>query len=114
MDSLRKAVISQINDLHKANPDLIVGLVSFNGEVQLYADGSNSEPVTFSGCSFTEMSKAFEFAQQIANTNMKKSIKEASQNLINHINKLDENGLTVLGPALVSAVGLAATNGGLS
>mmetsp|Transcript_20686 Transcript_20686/g.19698 ORF Transcript_20686/g.19698 Transcript_20686/m.19698 type:complete len:124 (+) Transcript_20686:1161-1532(+) len=87
-------------------PDRKIGIVTFNGEVNVLGDGSKN-PHTIAG----DKLKDFNFLQEspilLAKEYLSKSIKDTAKQLTAKLLALEETGPTALGPALLTSIQLA-------
>ena len=113
------ALSNQISLLCKHHPKRRVGLVSFASEVTLHGDCTSAVPVTLAGDQLDSAdllqqklkSVFFENGDDVMSLQpISKSYKGIQTRLLS----LKENGQTALGPALVSAVGIASQCDGSS
>jgi len=103
LQCVQAAVDHQIELMHKKDPNGHVAVVTFNNEVCLIGDGLQA-PVTLAG------DKLWDYDQVLAagkDFPLGATIKEGAETLRSKVFSLNENGATALGPALLSAVGMA-------
>ncbi len=86
-----------------------VGLITFNNELTLYGDGS-AAPVTVAGDKLSDQSALQAIGAQYQG--LKAGIGQVKNTLTKKLWDLKEGGQTALGPALVTAVAMAAEKRG--
>ena len=103
---MQAAIESQFTDMVQGADQRKVGVVTFNGEVQIIGDGTQ-DPEIIAGDKLMN----FEYLEE----NGKKQGKDAMQNLIKEtkpflsekLMKIEETGPTALGPAALTAIAMA-------
>jgi len=103
---VQAAIESQFTDMVQGADQRKVGVVTFNGEVQIIGDGTQ-DPEIIAGDKLMN----FEYLEE----NGKKQGKDAMQNLIKEtkpflsekLMKIEETGPTALGPAALTAIAMA-------
>lgn len=108
LDSVRKAVIAQIDLFHSQYPNKKLGIVTFSDDVQVIGDGT-IEPVTITGDKLDNYDELEKVGTEIA---MKHGISTTKVPLIKQLSGLEEQGGTALGPALLISVAMAAKQPG--
>ncbi|CAD8109937.1 unnamed protein product [Paramecium primaurelia] len=103
---LLTAIEQQIKMLKQQNPEIVVGLVTFNNEVVVYGDGSQ-QPIKFSEQQLYQEVQMRTVLSGCAKQMMQNPITKQADKLINVCQQLQDNGQTALGPALISALELA-------
>jgi hypothetical protein len=92
--------------MQKNNPDRKLGLVTFNNEVTIIGDGTK-DPVTITGDKLFDHDFLLKNGVDSSSTLFSKSIKETKPHLQKKLMSLEETGSTALGPAVLTAIGLA-------
>jgi hypothetical protein len=116
LQCVQAAVDAQLKMLEKDHPDWTVGLITFNSDVTIYADGSK-EPQVIAGSRLDNWEECIArtstiFAENVFNTNG--NISTQHEHLSKKLWAVEEKGPTALGPAVLAAVELASklkTNG---
>ena len=87
-------------------PDRKVGIVQFNDEVSIIGDGINA-PSIVAGDKLLNYEFLLENGINEGNQRMQKNIKETKPLIQEKLMSIEETGPTALGPALVTAIGMA-------
>lgn len=103
---VQAAIEAQLIDMKNEKSTRKVGLVSFNGDVNIIGDGSQVSQV-ISGDKLNNYEYLLENGQKIAKTHMQQSIDTTEKQLNEKLFSLEETGPTALGPAVVSAISIA-------
>jgi len=98
------AIESQLTELKKVDPLKKVGFVTFNNEVTVIGDSKN-ETVSIVGDKLYNKEAVI---NSLENFKLIDPIALSFDNLITNLNKTEAKGQTALGPALVSALDVAA------
>jgi hypothetical protein len=106
LQCVQAAIEAQLIDMKAEKSKRKVGLVSFNGDVQVIGDGSQV-PLTISGDKLTDYAWLLENGQKVAKTHMTQGIDKTEAQLNEKLFALEETGPTALGPAVVSAIAMA-------
>lgn len=106
LQCVQSAIDSQLESMHKNNPDRKIGLVTFNSEVSIIGDGSGA-PTTIAGDKLHNYEFLLANGVSSAATQFKKSIKETKAHLQQKLMALEETGPTALGPAVLTSIALA-------
>jgi hypothetical protein len=106
LQCVQSAIDSQLGEMKKNNPDRKIGLVTFNNEVTVIGDGTK-EPVIVTGDKLQSYEFLLKNGVETASTLLQKQIKDTLPHLHDKLMKLEENGSTALGPAVLTSVGLA-------
>ncbi|XP_064628238.1 circularly permutated Ras protein 1-like [Lineus longissimus] len=104
LQAMQAAVDFQIGEMAKEHPNRRVALISFNNEVNVIGDGSETE-ITIAGDKLTQKETLFQLASEL---NLPQAVKASRQILGEKVFSLEEGGSTALGPALVISVAMAA------
>lgn len=88
-------------------PERKLGIVTFNHEVTIIGDGSK-DPSVIAGDKLYNYDFLMENGSTLGSSLMQKKIKDTSAILSQKIMSLEETGPTALGPALASAIAMAA------
>jgi ribosomal protein S26 len=106
LQCVQAAIEAQLIDMRAEQSKRKVGLVSFNGDVNIIGDGSQV-PQTISGDKLKDYNYLLENGQKVAGTHMQKGIDETESQLNEKLFSMEETGPTALGPAVVSAIAMA-------
>ncbi|CAI2386334.1 unnamed protein product [Moneuplotes crassus] len=106
LQCVQAAIEAQLIDMKVEKSQKKVGLVSFNGEVNIVGDGSQPSQ-TISGDKLTNYEYLIENGQNVAKTHMSQGIEESSDQLNEKLFALEETGPTALGPAVASSIAMA-------
>jgi len=83
-----------------------VGLVIFDDVVTIFGD-ANSDPVIIAGDKLNSFDTCLNAGNEAFKVLLSKSLGETCDNILSKFSKLNPNGKTALGPALLAALGLA-------
>jgi len=108
LQAVQAAVDHQLSTLVGAHPSYRVALVTFSDEVTVFGDGSG-EALTVAGDRLRDMDELVKIGTKIP---LPSAVKDTRDNLSKKVFKLEENGQTALGPALVISILLAARSSG--
>lgn len=89
----------------KYTPDRKVGIVTFNGDVSVIGDGT-TDVATITGDRLNNFQTCFEMGENLQ-SKMQNTISETAAKLTEKLMAIEETGSTALGPALITALGLA-------
>jgi hypothetical protein len=106
LQCVQSAIDSQLETMQKNNPDRKIGLVTFNNEVSIIGDGTK-DAVTVAGDKLTNYDFLLKNGVDSSGSLFSKSIKDTKPHLQKKLMTLEETGSTALGPAVITAVGLA-------
>ena len=106
LQCVQAAIEAQLIDMKAEKSKKKVGLVSFNGDVNIIGDGSQLSQ-TISGDKLTNYKYLLENGQKAAKTHMSKGVEDTQEQLNKKLFGLFEAGPTALGPAVVSAIAMA-------
>lgn len=84
-----------------------IGVVTFNGDVTVLGDGSK-DPSTITGDKLNNYDWLLENGQKEGKDKMQKTIGETKPYLGEKVMSIEETGPTALGPATLTAIGMAA------
>lgn len=107
LQCVQAAIGSQIEQMSKAAAKRKVGVVSFSNQVCVIGDGSQV-PKIFAGDRLNDKDYLMAESEKITHSHMVKPIGETAKELLEEVSKLEENGPTALGPALLTSVTMAA------
>ncbi|GAM18137.1 hypothetical protein SAMD00019534_013120 [Acytostelium subglobosum LB1] len=99
-------IVEQINMLEETAPNRRVAIVTFNGSVSSFGDGTSDKIIRFDGNAYTTIAQIVERGAAAVIENCVSKAKFALQK---KILSLDANGGTALGPAIAYCVGLTAS-----
>ena len=105
LECVQAAIESQLQSMAKTTSNRKIGLIAFNSDISIYGDGT-SDPAILTGDKLNSFETCFEAGISLQ-SKLKSSIKDTYENLTEKITNLSESGPTALGPALISAIGLA-------
>lgn len=108
LQCVQSAVQQKIEQIAKDTPNRCVGLVTFSNEVTLIGDCSQEEVVVagdrlYSWDTLQEIGQSFQ---------VKRSISDSKDVILNRLWDLEESGATALGPALQLAIAIAGAKPG--
>ena len=106
LQCVQAAIEAQLIDMKNEKSKRKVGLVSFNGDVNIIGDGSQV-PQVISGDKLNNYEYLLENGQKIVKTHMQQGIDSTEKQLNEKLFALEETGPTALGPAVVSAISIA-------
>ncbi len=96
--------------MEKMSPDRRVGIVTFGGEVMVIGDGTMI-PQTITGDKLLDYEHLMSNGGTEAAKRMANPIKDTKESLQKSLLSMEENGPTALGPALTTAIAMAAMGG---
>ncbi|XP_062566658.1 circularly permutated Ras protein 1-like [Saccostrea cucullata] len=108
LQAVQAAVDHQLEEMRKQHPNRRVALITFNNEVTIIGDGSET-PVTVAGDKLTKPNDLKEKGSEIK---MPGAIKGSRGTLGDKLFGLEEGGATALGPALLIATTMAGQHPG--
>lgn len=103
LQCVQAAIESQLEQLYQQKPNALVGLVVFNRDVTIIGDGTSQQTV-ISGDKLENFDQLLAFGEA---NKITRSIKDSRNKLVDVLFKLEEDGPTALGPAVVACLGLA-------
>jgi Mg-chelatase subunit ChlD len=106
LQCVQAAIESQLIEMKDQSSKRKVGLVSFNGDVNVVGDGTQISQV-ISGDKLSNYEYLLENGQNVAKTHLVKGIDETVDDLNEKLFKLEETGPTALGPAVASSIAMA-------
>lgn len=106
LQCVQASIESQIIAMKSENPHRKVGLVTFNNEVTVIGDGTEKEQI-IAGDNLSNFEYLKETGTKMASM-MANPIEKTHETLINKLYNLEETGPTALGPALFTAISMAA------
>lgn len=101
------AVESQISEIRKKDPHKKVGFILFNNEVTIVGDGK-AESVHIVG---DKLSDVPNIINALNHFKLATPVAENYDTLVNKLSQTEAKGQTALGPALISAIEVAAKGG---
>jgi hypothetical protein len=107
LQCVQAAIEAQIMDMSEKAPEKKVGLVTFSNDVNIHGDCSQV-PQVVSGDKLNDYEYLRKNGMDVTDTHMKNSIVEAREKLTDKLYELQESGPTALGPALLTAISMAA------
>lgn len=105
LECVQAAIESQLHAMSITSSTRKVGLVTFSSDVTIYGDGV-TDPVILTGNRLNNFENCLETGLSLQNK-LVNCVKDTKENLIEKVLNLTESGPTALGPALISAIGLA-------
>jgi len=87
-----------------------LGIVAFNNEVTVYGDGA-TDPQTIAGDKLKDYDYLMANGKQQGQEKMKLKVSESAKQLQDKLMSMEETGSTALGPAVASAIAMAAECG---
>ncbi|XP_077868957.1 circularly permutated Ras protein 1-like [Saccoglossus kowalevskii] len=108
LQAMQSAVDHNLSKLCKDCSTKRIGLVSFNNEVTVIGDGSDT-PITLAGDKLYDKENLISFGSQLP---LPMFIKETRNVLADKIFNLEEGGQTALGPSLLVSVAMASQKAG--
>jgi hypothetical protein len=109
LECVQAAIETQLNNLYATSPATKVGVVTFNDEVTILGDGTDSEVV--SGDKLNSFEQLDSCVQNKFTKFLSSSILNSKETLCKRLFSLKELGSTALGPGLFISVSLAAQAG---
>jgi len=106
LQCVQAAIEQQLSAMASSTPMRKVGVVTFNNEVTVIGD-STQQPVTLAGDKLYNYDLILNGAIANAGAYLSKGVKDIQSGLAKKIMAFEEGGSTALGPALLTAVGLA-------
>mmetsp|Transcript_25119 Transcript_25119/g.32763 ORF Transcript_25119/g.32763 Transcript_25119/m.32763 type:complete len:715 (+) Transcript_25119:198-2342(+) len=103
MQAVQAAVDAQLETLARESPQICVGLITFNHEVTVLGDGTKP-PMTIAG---DRLQNKDEILLAGASYSVDVPISESKEVLTEKLFGIEETGATALGPAVVTALGMA-------
>ena len=110
MQCLQAAIDQQITDMSNGAQNRKIGVVSFNNEVTVYGDG-NQDPVTIGGDKLFDQEFLMTNGHKLGQEKMNLTVKDSAKQLQKKIMAMEETGPTALGPAVATAISMAAAQG---
>ena len=107
MQCLQAAVDQQITDMANGASDRKLGLVAFNNDVTVVGDGSQ-DPMIITGDKLHDYDFLIQNGAEQGQQRMKHKIDQTAKKLTQKLMALEETGPTALGPAVATAVSMAA------
>ncbi|CDW86904.1 type a von willebrand factor domain-containing protein [Stylonychia lemnae] len=107
LQCLQAAIESQLIDMAIGAPDRKVGIVTFNSEVTIIGDGSKA-PQIIAGDKLFSYDYLIENGTAEGQNRLQHAINKTKDQLVNQIMSVEETGPTALGPALATAISMAA------
>ena len=108
LQCVQAAIDQQINMMASGAAQRKVGVVTFNGEVQVIGDGTK-DPQTITGDHLNDYKWLEDNGKAQSAERLTMGIGESKQSLINQISAIEETGPTALGPGVLTAVAMAST-----
>lgn len=109
IECLQAAIEYQLTELQRGTPHRKIGIVTFNGEVNVIGDGTNE--LIISGDRLTNYDNIIDMMNNKHAELLGNCIGQSKEQLCNKVMALEENGPTALGPALLASVSLASQGG---
>ncbi|CAG9322630.1 unnamed protein product [Blepharisma stoltei] len=109
LECLQAAIDSQLTEMQRGTPNRHVGVVTFNNEVTIIGDGSQTVAIT--GDRLNNFDGLLNLVERKHNEYLGHTINETKEQLSGKVLGLEEGGATALGPALLVSVGLASQGG---
>ena len=105
LNCVKKAVLTQIDDIHSKYPNKKIALVTFESGVIIYGDGCEKS------CSvphetYNSIDNCVQFGVNSSEKLLKNSISLSVTELKKLVGKLETGGSTALGPGLLASIGL--------
>ena len=107
LQCVQAAIESQVLNLQQTNPNVKVGLVTFNNEVTVIGDGT-ADTVTINGDRLNNYEYLLDNATACTQQTMNNSVGDTADNLMDKLYQLQETGPTALGPAALTSIAMAA------
>lgn len=107
LEAVKAAVDAQLEKMKKEFPNRKVGFVTFESEVQVYGDCTQT-PLNLDHKYWNDFFGMVENASDCSQKYLSKPIKETSAKLLENLAKIETHGCTALGPALVASTAIAA------
>jgi len=108
MQAVQAAVEAQLQALAQSQPGSRVGLITFNNEVSVIGDGTKSA-LNVAG---DRLHNRDELLQIASTFTVDSPISETKDTLAEKLFAIEETGPTALGPAMLTAIGMAQSNRG--
>mmetsp|Transcript_13124 Transcript_13124/g.13238 ORF Transcript_13124/g.13238 Transcript_13124/m.13238 type:complete len:456 (+) Transcript_13124:796-2163(+) len=109
LECLQAAIEYQLTELQRGTPHRKIGIVTFNGEVNVIGDGSSQICIT--GDRLSNYDNIVDLMNHKHAELFSQSIGESKNQLCERLLALEETGPTALGPALLASVCLACQGG---
>lgn len=113
LQCMQTAVTTQMDRILVEHPNRRVLLITFNNEVKVFTNGSNSEPIVINGDRLSEENSLRECLKSF-DWEKVPTMSESYEAMRNQVQSLEEEGATALGPALAAAVELCGKHQGRS
>lgn len=107
LECVQAAIEAQLQSMAISTPERKIGLITFNSEVTIIGDGT-SEAVTLTGDKLYNFETCLETGITCEGR-MTQTIETTKDHLVEKLINLYEGGSTALGPALITAIGLASS-----
>ncbi|KAL6079565.1 Circularly permutated Ras protein 1 [Balamuthia mandrillaris] len=105
LQCVQAAVETYMDKLVRESPSTRVGLVTFNNDVTIIGDGTGV-PQTITGDKLNQYDTLLELGKSHSNL-LSHPIQESHEDLSQRLFRVEENGATALGPALLVSLGMA-------
>jgi len=110
LEAMQHCVVSQMQLLQSKNPDNRVGLITFHDHVDVHGDGTGTV-IKIADDSLWEYDRLLEIGQSLGGR-VEARISACQGHLVTRATSLHANGQTAMGPALVTALGIASQHPG--
>eukprot|EP00347_Sterkiella_histriomuscorum_P012379 403368807 len=107
LQCVQAAIDAQLTEMSQGAPNRKVGLVTFNGEVTLIGDATKA-PQTIAGDKLFDYDFLVNNGLTEGSSRLQNTISETREKLQHALMSVEETGPTALGPALVTAISMAA------
>jgi actin len=109
LDAMKQAILKQIDELHANEPSTVVSVITFGNHVTLY--GSDGRQHVVDGTLFSNFDGLVQRGTLLAKM-CDQPVGTNADSLKKCVNSLNTDGSTSLGPALLTAIGVAAKRPG--
>ena len=107
LELCKKAVAAQIVKMAEQNPDRKLGLVAFDDKINIYGDGVEQPKLLEKDQTMRDYDKLMEIGLEEGVERMKAPISQTKDSLLQRVGELRVNGLTALGPAMLTSIAMA-------
>jgi len=106
LQCVKAAIEAQLLEMAQTYPNRRVGIVTFNSEVSVHGDGSQSTHI-ITGDKLSNFEVCKKEGGDLFETFLSQKIETTKDQLVKKLDSLEETGPTALGPALLSSVAMA-------
>lgn len=106
LQACKQAITNQINAMAESNPDRKIGIVTFEGAVEIIGD-SVEKPISIDNHIMNDYDKILENGLEQGDKRLKNPISETKNHLLQRVASLKHKGMTALGPGALTSIAMA-------